>query len=731
MAPPSPLVPSLPEPPRSRFGLLRALFLTGIAGYLIAIGASVKLLVAGLSVAGVAVAGGLQVLSSAGGLALVAGSGIVLYKVAQVARRRLLWRVRRKLIVSYVLIGFVPAFLIVVFFVLCGWLLFANLSSYLVRASLADLGVKATAVAMGAALDLEQAGDLAEAEAVLERRQASAELALPGLSLAIVPVADDRCGGQHVPTSRLTSALRSTPVRVGDWTHLDPPDQLPTWMRCDGFAGALAYETGAPAQAPTAASAREVELVVRAVVISQRMRGYAVVADLPVSDAIKSRIEESTGIAVGSGSLVDSANTALKGRMRASAGPAATGPVVPGPAAPVPSVALLDVYDWPTGRAQALPVQIGMSIQGIYHRLSVTQASIGKQTFGDLLIYGLLTVSVLFFVIEVGAAATGLALARSITRSVHELFGGTERVRQGDFGHRIAVLARDQLGELAGSFNLMTASIEDLLRQSAEKKRLEEEMRLARDSQMSLLPRGPLAISGMRVAAVCVPAREVGGDYYDVLPLPDGRVGMLIADVSGKGMSAALYMAELKGLILSLSQIHASPRDLLIAADRLISAHLDSRSFITMTYAVIDPAMRTMTYARAGHTPLLYLPGASSPGGRAEVLVPDGMVLGLRLDNGERFVSMLEETALSLHAGDRLAFFTDGISEAMNDDSECFGEPRLAQLIEDHPDLPVEELRERILREIDAFVGGAAQHDDMTLILLEVVGDGPADVRRE
>jgi sigma-B regulation protein RsbU (phosphoserine phosphatase) len=296
-------------------------------------------------------------------------------------------------------------------------------------------------------------------------------------------------------------------------------------------------------------------------------------------------------------------------------------------------------------------------------------------------------------------------------------------VRQGDFGHRIAVRARDQLGELADSFNLMTASIEDLLRQSAEKKRLEEEMRLARESQMSLLPRGPLEIPGMRVAAVCVPAREVGGDYYDVLPLPDGRVGMLIADVSGKGMSAALYMAELKGLILSLSQIHQSPRELLIAANRLISEHLDSRSFITMTYAVIDPAARTMTYARAGHTPLMYLPNSASTDGRARILVPDGMVLGLRLDNGERFTSLLEEATLSLEPGDLLVFFTDGISEAMNDQAECFGEPRLGQLIEEHAHLSVEELRERILREIEAFVGGAPQHDDMTLILLEVDGD--------
>jgi sigma-B regulation protein RsbU (phosphoserine phosphatase) len=179
-------------------------------------------------------------------------------------------------------------------------------------------------------------------------------------------------------------------------------------------------------------------------------------------------------------------------------------------------------------------------------------------------------------------------------------------------------------------------------------------------------------------------------------------------------------MAELKGLILSLSQIHRSPRDLLISANRLISMHLDSRSFITMTYAVIDPLDGVMTYARAGHTPMLYLPGDSGTGGRTQTLVPDGLVLGLRIDDGERFDALLVEATLRLRPGDLLVLFTDGISEAMNEHADCFGESQLADLIEEHGHLAIAELRERVLREIDAFVGGAPQHDDMTMILLKV-----------
>jgi sigma-B regulation protein RsbU (phosphoserine phosphatase) len=484
---------------------------------------------------------------------------------------------------------------------------------------------------------------------------------------------------------------------------------------CDGFAGVLAGGAGA-GLVPGAPA----DVSVRAIVVVGEGRGVAVVVDVPVTGAVKREVEDATGITIGGASLVPTSAPMAQAQ---STAPASSG--APAAAADRPWqfqwVTLLDHVDWSTGKTEPLTMNIGLSVPAIYKRLSASQGSLGgTSSFGDLLLLGVLFVSGLFLIIQVVALVMGLALARSITGAVHELFAGTERVRQGDFGHRIPVLANDQLGELANSFNQMTGSIEDLLRQAAEKKRLEEEMRLAREIQMSLLPRGPLLIPGMTISALCVPAREVGGDYYDIIALPDGRHGVLIADVSGKGMSAALYMAELKGLILSLSQIHLSPRDLLISANRLISMHLDSRSFITMTYAVIDPAAGVVTYARAGHTPMLYLPAGNGSGSRASILAPDGLVLGLRIDDGERFASLLAEVTLRILPGDLLVLFTDGISEAMNEHADCFGETQLAELVEEHGHLPIGELRERILREITAFVGGAPQHDDMTMILLKM-----------
>jgi sigma-B regulation protein RsbU (phosphoserine phosphatase) len=184
--------------------------------------------------------------------------------------------------------------------------------------------------------------------------------------------------------------------------------------------------------------------------------------------------------------------------------------------------------------------------------------------------------------------------------------------------------------------------------------------------------------------------------------------------------------------MLSLSQIYQSPKELLIEVNRILSDNLDSRSFITMTYAVIDLNRGTVTYARAGHTPMIYLPaGSAAP--EAQVLAPSGMVLGLRLDGvQDRFVDLLEEQTIRVGPGDVIVLYTDGVTEAMNAESDLFGDSRLSRIVEEHGHLESSELRERILREIELFVGAADQHDDMTMILIKVeeVGSGAAGVTR-
>ncbi len=672
-----------------------------------------------------------DVIDTVASVAIVAGAVYFLARGISWANRRLLWRVRRKLIISYIFIGFIPSILIIAFFLLGAMFLFSNFSSYMVQGQFRVFEDRAASTAAALTLDLQRAGRT-DPRTVLGRRQAQVDSQTSGVSMALLRLAG-QCGdaGASAGLDRVTPppGVETAPITSGAWSHVDPPRSLPEWLGdCRPFSGLVPY--GTPAANGQAANpgvnisaAGDVGLFARAVTFTNGITpGYAVVVDAVIDDATEQRMRSETGTdLLGFRSMPPSvqplpARNALK---LGSDGAAVNG-------LPLNAITFLEQRDWQTGATGSVLATLRLNIGEMYRRISTPIA--GTQNFSQYLLILLIIIGVLFLIIQGFAIILGLTLARSITGSVHELFAGTERIRHGDFTHKIAIRAQDQLGELAQSFNSMTASIEDLLREQAEKKRLEEELRIAHEIQMSLLPHGPLRMPGLSVTAVCVPAREVGGDYYDFFPLDENRVGILIADVSGKGTSAALYMAELKGLMLSLSRIHTSPRDLLIEANRVIAEHLDARSFITMTYLVLDLGRRVMTYARAGHTPLIYLP-ANGPSRSIRVLTPDGLVVGLKIDDGEMFEQLLCEETMPISEGDLFVLFTDGITEAMNAGDDCFGEGRLGALIEEHSHLPTEELRERVLREIAAFVGGAPQHDDMTMLLLRV-GQAPGEATK-
>jgi phosphoserine phosphatase RsbU/P len=697
-------------------------FLRTLPGRAIIIGFAVKIAVFALSLI-VAPPTIVDVVDTTASIAVVLGAVYFLGQGIALANRRLLWKVRRKLIISYIFIGFIPSILIIAFFLLGGLFLFSNFSAYLVQNEIRSLEDRTSSIAAALALDIQRGGRT-DLRTMLNRRQAIVDGEIAGVSMAVLPLsrpcgdparsADDRAQASSNPGV--------APVTSGSWSHVQPPRSLPEWLGdCGGFTGLFAYGQPSAAATPETnpvsvniGTAGEVGLFASTISFTNGTTpAYAVFVEIPIDDTLEQRMRSNTGVDLGTLRSMSPNVRPLQARNPPKLG--AQGATTNG--LPLTSITFFEERDWITGQTGSVIATMQLSIPDIYRRIS-TPAS-GGQSFSQSLLILLLVIGVLFLIIQGLALILGLVLARSITGSVHELFAGTERVRHGDFTHKIAIRAQDQLGELAQSFNSMTASIEDLLREQAEKKRLEEELRIAHEIQMSLLPHGPLRMPGLSVTAVCVPAREVGGDYYDFFPLDENRVGILIADVSGKGTSAALYMAELKGLMLSLSRIHTSPRDLLIVANRIIAEHLDARSFITMTYAVLDLGRRVMTYARAGHTPLIYLP-ASGPNRAVRVLTPDGLVLGLKIDDGEMFEQLLCEETMPISEGDLFVLFTDGITEAMNAGDDCFGETRLGELIEEHRHLPTEELRERVLREIAAFVGTAPQHDDMTMLLLRV-----------
>ena len=652
--------------------------------------------------------GALSFLNGATTVALALPLGYLLFRLLRGLQRRLLWRVRRKLIVSYVFIGFVPVLLMVVFFLLAGGFMLLTVSSYLVTHALNDVVDEAAVLAQGAVEEIWRARGPQGAEseepaesaarAILERRLAAVAGRHPEASLALVSRASPQAGAR---------SSQPAPIIVGPWRHVDPPLEAPAWMGEKGFGGIVAFTSGGTGSA----------LFARAVSLpDDRAPAYALVVDLPVEAMVVDRLREATGIEVLNPALPAARTGALQPTVTVDDQVQVT--VWPW----FSWFSFLEYTDWPTGTTRTVSMDTRVHLGDFYGRILGAQSRLGDV---NVLLAIVATVGGLFLVIESVALVMGFALAKSITGSVHALFMGTRRVRQGDFAHRIAVETRDQLGMLAESFNSMTSSVEDLLQEAAEKKRLEEELRIAREIQMSLLPTGPVTMPGVAVTALSVPAREVGGDYYDFVQLGARRLAVLVADVSGKGTSAAFYMAELKGVVLSLSRIYQSPKQLLIEVNRIISANIDPRSFITMTYAVLDLEAGTFTYARAGHTPLIYVPAGHPGQCEAQVLTPDGLVLGLQLQGIEKkFTDLLEERSLPVAGGDLLVLFTDGITEAMNERGDFFGESRLSRLIEEHGHLPSDELREWIVRDVEAFVGPADQHDDMTMVVLKIEDEG-------
>ena len=689
--------------PNSRLDAVRAWLTRTFAGRLLIAGVVLKLVawVGLLTQLGPGLFGAIDTL---GGLSILVSALAIGYRVYVLARHRLLWRVRRKLILSYVFIGVVPVLLVAIFFTLGGLLFFFNVSAFMLRNHVASVVDGARFLAQAAAPTLDPASPAPQLTSGLVTRQNAAAERYPLVSYALVP-SDSRCSSSDASSP-------AAKVVAGPWSHVEAPQGIPSWVPCSGFASLITYQ----AEGGTA-------LAARAITWPPGFKS-ALVVDIPFGDALIREFHDEMGITIESYTIVELADRRDESTANERRGRLVVGPVnlrLGQQAEPLEWVAFLDYTDWKTGATSPLTVGFRMGPAAVYRYLSGPSfAPLDNYNLGQIFLILLAVIAGLFLIIQAVALVMGLSLARSITGSVHELFAGTERVRRGDFSHKIAIRSRDQLGELAGSFNSMTASIEGLLLEKAEKERLEQELKIARSIQMSLLPQGPLQMPGLSLSGHCEPAREVGGDYYDFLPLEDDRLGILIADVAGKGTSAALYMAELKGLVLSLSRHHVSPRKMLIEANQIISKHLDSRSFITMTYAVVDLRARTITCARAGHCPLVYVPGPDAPSRTPQVLTPEGMVLGLQFDLGDTFERILEEVTLPLGRGDLFVFYTDGISEAMNAQGDCFGDQRLVDLAELNADLKSDDLRACILGEVHAFAGDAAQHDDMTMVLLKI-----------
>lgn len=258
--------------------------------------------------------------------------------------------------------------------------------------------------------------------------------------------------------------------------------------------------------------------------------------------------------------------------------------------------------------------------------------------------------------------------------------------------------------------------VPDYLQRIYEKERIQRELEIARNVQLTFLPRRNPEIKGMDIATLCLPAKEVGGDYYDFIEIDPRKLGVVIGDVSGKGISAAFYMTLTKGFLKSQAQTVSSPRQILINMNELFYANAERGYFISMIYGVFNLNDRTLTFARAGHNPMiLRRPGR----GMTEEISPPGIALGL--EKGDVFTRTIEERKIGIEEDDVFLFYTDGLNEAQNAYHDEYGEDQLRKIIEAYNQGTAAELLEKIQEDIRGFSSGAPQHDDMTAVVIKIV----------
>jgi len=382
---------------------------------------------------------------------------------------------------------------------------------------------------------------------------------------------------------------------------------------------------------------------------------------------------------------------------------------------PVGGAATLEAYrietdptQQPPRRSIAVPVLTTFSLRPSTLNRTLF-SSVGA--VGPILIAIAIACAAVFLALEIAALIAGTVLTRTITRSVGDLYGATLYVAQGDFTHRVRVTTRDQLGALGESFNNMTDSIANLIDEQRQRQRLEHEIAIASEVQQQLFPKSLPALPGLELAAVCRPARMVSGDYYDFIRLGPTSVGIAVADISGKGIFAALLMASLQAALRSRARLDGNGDTSKLVSelnDYLFKNTSDDR-YATFFYATYDSQTHTLTYTNAGHLAPFFITD-----GHVQHLEQGGTVVGL-FEN-----AAFTQVTLPVPAGTILVAFSDGLTEAVNAYGEEFGMKRLEGEILLHRGLGAEALLQSLLAAVEAWAGTSEQSDDVTIVVVRM-----------
>ena len=633
--------------------------------------------------------------------ALVSGV-YYLIRLGRFIRFRLLWRLRRRLVVAYVLIGVVPISLIVVLVLLGAFIINGQFAAFLVVLRLHDHFD-----------EIEQVNRV-----VLQEARYGGEKSPPALL--------DRIRKFYV--TELIDYTKSYPglvitLHMGDVTRsflldgrpAENPTSVPSWVKGGEYANIVA-DNG--------------QLALRSV---ERIRTPAGDLTLVLSQPITPELLDLVGEGIGPLGVVVTRPVNPQAAEKAKiimTTPA--GSYVPGNPINSKSVKLPDPvnrFDFVVFGASSLDpilwggdkeekagapafVYVSSRIFALNHRLLAT---LGE--YSEIYVYAFTTVAILFLVIEIVSLVIGMRMTRTMTRTVDALYDATERVKAGDLSYRTDFPSHDQLTALGGAFDSMTASVERLMRESQERLRLQSELDIAREVQRQLFPQSAPKVPGLDLYGVCKAARSVSGDYYDFLKLDEFRVGLVLGDVSGKGISAALLMAAIQSALRaqfydrtpggqSSSPSQISTAHVVDRLNRQLYANTPVEKYVTFFFAIFDARTRNLSYTNAGHLPPILFRD-----NRVERLRTGGTVVGL-------FPSPVYEAGeIRLEPHDLLLAYTDGMTEPENTYGEEFGEARLLEVVRGMLNASPDTLVDEIYRTVNDWTGSPELQDDMTLLL--------------
>lgn len=637
----------------------------------------------------------------------------------------LLWKVRNRLIVTYLLMGLTPV------------VLFATLAAILLYAFSGQFAIFAANSVMDN--ELTHIGSI---NASLTERVAQAMAQQHGRGAVALPEASPGAPDRQYADLSIAAYEDGHPIPLQPASiQAKQPPAIPSWLQ--GSFSSLVFDRGQLLL--RAANQRTLDGHTTTVITSVPLERENVEAianglgQVSISSSPDFRDDETTGrhgrinvVVVRPGEAMEINGQAPS----ASDTEAVTGGLLP-PAThfydvPVTFAALVSAVRWNDDK----PVDVYEGVTSrpslLYQRLFVTSSLKVGAMVRDILI----AIALFFGILELLAFLAAVRLNHTITRSVHDLYEGTLAIDGGNFAHRIPVKRKDQLGALSRSFNDMAASLERLMAEQREKQRLQNELAIAQEVQANLFPHGRVDLPMLELHGVCLPARTVSGDYYDFLLFGETGLGLALGDISGKGISAALLMATLHSAVrayrfageelmtegaaalvsartrragqqeMECAELFEEPGKILALLNRHLYRSTQPEKYATLFLAHYDGLSRRLVYSNGGHLPPLLLRGNDS----VTRLDRGGMVVGL-LDGSD-----WQQGEERLEEGDILIAYSDGVTEPENDFGE-FGEERLVELVRRHRHLPLETIADRVMQDLRSWIGDQEQPDDITLVL--------------